>query len=270
MKKLHILIPAILLSVFMVTSCLSTTTVDGIAGNSRQQLLIFSPVMVEHSSQLSYEQVISEAKSKGTLNQNAAQVKRVQTIANRLIEQTKLFRSDAINWDWQINVITDKTINAWCLPGGRIVVYTGLLDTLKLTDSELAAVLGHEISHALREHSREQMSHQLITELGTNAITKLLRMDKTGQEIISLGADLILNLPFSRSQETEADNFGTELMARAGYNPYDATNLWTKMNTLTRSTTPEFLSTHPSNDSRISNLNYIAAKVYPLYEAVKK
>lgn len=270
MKKLFTIIPALILSALVATSCLSTTTESGVAGNNRQQLLIFSPYMVEASSRQSYEQTLAEAKAAGKLNTNAAQTKRVQSIANKLIAQTKVFRTDATTWQWQVNVITDKTINAWCLPGGRIVVYTGIIDTLKLTDSELAAVIGHEISHALREHSREQMSREMITEIGTFAISRILKMDKDSQEIINRGAELMVTLPFSRSQETEADNFGTELMARAGYNPYDAVNVWIKMDSLTKSTTPEILSTHPSNTTRITNINQVAAKVYPLYEAAKK
>lgn len=269
MKKLLKLIPALLMSAVLSVSCISTTTEAGLAGNNRSQLLIFSTEMVEESSKQSYEEVIAEAKAAGTLNKNAAQVKRVKTISNRLIAQAKVFRADSASWDWQVNVITDSTINAWCLPGGRIVVYTGIINTLSLTDEELAAVIGHEISHALREHSREQMSRQVVTELGMIAIKNILRVDETGGELIDLGADLLLTLPFSRSQETEADTYGTELMARAGYNPYAAANVWKKMNSLTTSITPEFLSTHPSNDSRITNLNQVAAKVYPLYEAAK-
>ncbi|WP_318676527.1 M48 family metallopeptidase [Treponema sp.] len=266
MKKILPLISTLIIFAFMAVSCLSTTTSGGEVGADRNQLMLISSETVELSSKQSYEQVLAEAKSKGVLNKNASTTKRVQTIANKIINETKVYRTDALSWNWQINVITDSEINAWCLPGGRIVVYTGIIDTLKLTDSELAAVLGHEISHALREHSREQLSRQTLTEIGAYAFSSIFNMNQSGSEFVSLCSELIITLPFSRSQETEADNMGTELMARAGYDPYDAVKVWQKMNKLTTNSTPEILSTHPSNESRIQNLNHVAAKVYPLYK----
>lgn len=269
MKKHFFLFPSLFFCLFLVVSCFTTTTTVDVVSSDRKQLMLFSEEAVEQSSKQSYEKVLAEAKAKGTLNKNPTTVKRVQTIANRLIAQTPEFRNDAANWKWQVNVITDSTINAWCLPGGRIVIYTGIIDSLKLTDSEIAAILGHEISHALREHSREQMSRQALTSLGVSAVATMLDLGETSSDIINLGAELILTLPFSRSQEMEADNYGTSLMARAGYNPYDAVNVWKKMNNLSSASTPELLSTHPSNNSRIENLNKVAAKVYPFYESTQ-
>lgn len=265
-KKILPLLSVIAVGIFLAVNCLSTTTEGGLVGADRNQLMLVPANTIELSAKQSYQQVLSEAKAAGKLNRNATVTKRVISIAQKLINETSAFRPDAVNWDWQVNVITDSTVNAWCLPGGRIVVYTGIIDALKLTDSELAAILGHEISHALREHSREQMSQQVLTSLGTMALARILDIDRSGVELVNICSELMLTLPFSRSHETEADNIGTELMARAGYDPYDAVNVWKKMSALSKNNPPEVLSTHPSNASRINNLNVTAEKVYPLYK----
>lgn len=258
------------LSIALLMGCISSTTNAGEVGANRKQMMLYTEEQMNQSAATQYAEVIAQAKAAGTLNRDAATYNRVQTIAKRLIEQTPAFRSDALNWEWEVNVISEATINAWCMPGGKIVVYTGIIDALKLTDGELAAVMGHEISHALKEHSREQASRQALTQLGLSAIASATDMSELGQTALALGAQYGLTLPFSRDNETESDNMGTELMARAGYDPYEAVNIWKKMNALTTTTQPEFMSTHPSNSSRITNLEKIAAKVYPLYEAAKK
>ena len=251
--------------------CLSTSTTS--AGNvnaDRQQLMLISEEEMTASANESYAQIIAEAKAQGVLNTNAAMTSRVQTVAKRLIAQTGAFREDALGWDWQVNVITDSTVNAWCMAGGKIVVYTGIIEYLNLTDAQLAAVMGHEISHALREHSREQVSRQALTNVGASALSSLAGFGTVGNTALALAAEYCLTLPFSRSHETEADNIGTELMARAGYDPHEAVTVWEKMSALTTASTPEIMSTHPSNESRIKNLTVISEKVYPLYqEAVK-
>ena len=129
--------------------------------------------------------------------------------------------------------------------------------------------MGHEISHALKEHSREQASREALTQLGISAISSVANIGDLGTAALALGAQYGLTLPFSRDNETEADNMGTELMARAGYDPNEAVNIWKKMDSLTNSSTPEFMSTHPSNSSRIANLQKIVKKVWPLYEEAK-
>ena len=225
---------------------------------------------MEQSAQQSYAQVLEEAAKTGTLNKNAATVKRVQGIADRLIAQTGTFRSDAPSWNWQVNVISDKTVNAWCMPGGKIVVYTGIIDTLKLTDGELAAVMGHEIAHALKEHSRERASQETLQNIGVVVASSTLGLKKEGTALLGLAAEYTIALPFSRKHETEADHMGTELMARAGYDPYEAVNIWKKMASLSSSQPPEILSTHPSHETRIKDLQKTAETVYPLYQAAKK
>ena len=272
MKKTLLALLASSLIAFSTMGCLSTssTTSAGSVGADRQQLMLFSEEDMETSANESYAQIIAEAKKAGTLNVNAATTNRVQTIAKRLIAQTGSFREDALKWDWQVNVITEDTVNAWCMAGGKIVVYTGIIEYLNLTDGELAAVMGHEISHALREHSREQASSNALTSVGTSVLSQLAGFGTVGTTAVQLAAEYCLTLPFSRKHETAADKVGTELMARAGYDPNEAVSIWKKMSALTTSSTPEILSTHPSNESRIKNLTEIAKKVYPLYEAANK
>ncbi len=246
------------------SSCMSSTSAGEI-GADRNQLLLISESEIEASAKQSYDQVIADAQAAGTLNKDAATVKRVQDVAKKLIAQTATFRSDAAGWNWEVNVITDKTVNAWCMPGGKIVVYTGIIDSLQLTDAQIAVVMGHEISHALREHSREQMSRATVTSIGASAISSIARLGETGNALLSVATEYLITLPFSRSQETEADNVGIELMSRAGYDPHEAVKVWEKMAALSSSSTPEIMSTHPSNESRIANLKVLAEKVYPLY-----
>lgn len=272
-KKLLPLLLASSLAIFSTTGCLSTssTTSAGNVGADRNQLMLFTEEEVTASAANYYTEVIDEAKQAGTLlADNNATTKRVRAIGNKLIAQTGAFREDAKNWKWEVNVIKEDTVNAWCMAGGKIVVYTGIIDALKLTDGELAAVMGHEISHALREHSREQASRSSLTQLGTSALSQIAGFGTLGTTAVELVAQYALTLPFSRSQETEADNIGTELMARAGYDPHEAVKVWEKMSALTQSSTPEILSTHPSNENRIKNLTVISEKVYPLYQESSK
>lgn len=275
MKKLKniftVLISSIImLSCFSCFSCFTTTTSAGNVGADRSQLMLVSEEEMEESANTSYAEVIAEAKKAGTLNVDKTVVARVNKVAKNLIAQTGTFREDALSWDWQINVITDETVNAWCMPGGKIVVYTGIIDSLSLTDAQLAAVLGHEIAHALREHSREQASSEAVKNAGLAVVSSVAGLSDTSSSLLSLATQYTITLPFSRKHETEADHIGTELMARAGYDPNEAVNVWEKMNSLGGTSIPEILSTHPSNDSRIKDLKVIVEKVYPLYEESKK
>ncbi len=243
----------------------TTTTKSGEVGADRKQLMTVSSEQMVQSANQSYAQIIAKAKSEGKLNKDAKTTARVKKIAENLIKQTPNFRADAVDWNWQVNVISESTVNAWCMAGGKIVVYTGIIDALKLTDAQLAAVIGHEISHALREHSREQVSRAKLKNVGTAAVSELFGLNSAEQTVVNLAAEA-LSLKYSRSQETEADNMGTELMARAGYDPNEAVKVWEKMSALSKSSTPEFMSTHPSHETRIENLKEISDKVYPLYQ----
>lgn len=270
LKNLFTKLLCALVLALSLTGCLSTSTDGSVAGGNRGQLLLVSEEQLNESARISYAQVLAEAKAQGKLNTSAATTARVKRIADRLIAQVGAFRTDATKWKWEVNVITDDTINAWCMPGGKIVVYTGIIQALNLTDGELAAVMGHEIAHALREHSREQASQELLRQLGVAAFADLTGMSDTGTVLVDVVTQCTISLPHSRTHETEADVYGTELMARAGYDPHEAVNIWKKMSALNARETPEILSTHPSNSSRISNLTQVAEKVYPLYLAAKK
>ena len=193
---------------------------------------------------------------------------RVQRIAQRLIPQTTAFRPDAAQWKWEVNVEQTDDVNAYCMPGGKIMVYTGLIQKLNATDGELAAVIGHEIAHALREHSRERI-HALMRSnslwQGSPWRQGRARERWNSQPIVASH----FSLPHSREQEAEADRIGLELMARAGYNPNDAVTLWNKMAKLGGGG-PEFLSTHPSSESRMHDLEKNIPRVMPLYQAAAK
>jgi predicted Zn-dependent protease len=179
-----------------------------------------------------------------------------------------VFRDDAPRWQWEVNVLTSTDVNAWCMPGGKIAVYTGLIEQLKITDDELAAVMGHEISHALREHARERMSRQAATGVGL-AVVEVL----TGVQLGDIGESLaqaVFVLPNSRENEQEADRIGVELAARAGYDPRAAVALWNKMQSLGGSQPPQWLSTHPSHESRVKDLQVYSQRVLPLYEKARR
>ncbi|CAN0512527.1 unnamed protein product, partial [Phaeothamnion confervicola] len=166
---------------------------------------------------------------KGQLDRDPGQAARVRAVAARLIPQTAAFRADAPGWQWEVHVISSNEVNAWCMPGGKIAVYTGILDGLRLTDDELAAVMGHEISHALREHGRERASQAMAQGLLINVVGAAAGLSGTTQDLSKFVLDLTFNLPNSRQDETEADRIGVELAARAGYDPRAAISLWQKM-----------------------------------------
>jgi Zn-dependent protease with chaperone function len=232
--------------------------------------MLVSSAEMEQGALQAYTQTVGEAKQKGALNQNAQQTARVRAVATKLIPQTAVFRPDATSWKWEVNVISSKEVNAWCMPGGKIAFYTGLIESLNMTDDEIAAVMGHEISHALREHGRERASQQLASQTVVGVGASLLGLGQTGADLGGLVANVTYNLPNSREQETEADRMGVELAARAGYDPRAAIVLWEKMGKLSQgSAPPALLSTHPSNEARIADLKVFAAKVVPLYEQAK-
>ena len=211
-------------------------------------------------------QQVQNARQQGKLNEDPALTARVRKIAQRLIPATSAFRPDAPGWKWEINTLKTNEMNAYAMPGGKIMVYSGLVDRLNLTDAELAAVIGHEISHALREHTRERVSQAYAQQL---ALTGLAIATGAGQGTLDLAntvAEVTFGLPHNRQQESEADIMGLELMARAGYDPNAAVNVWKKMMAADKSSPPEFLSTHPAPANRIAELDANVPKVLPLYQ----
>jgi len=188
----------------------------------------------------------------------------------RLINVTGAFRPDAPRWAWESNVITSNDVNAWCMPGGKIAVYTGLIEKVKPTDDELAAVMGHEIAHALREHGRERASQAAAQSIALSIGGALLGLGDNSVQLAQIITDVTFNLPNSREDEVEADRIGVELAARAGYDPHAAVTLWQKMGQVGGSAPPQFLSTHPSPQNRQKDLTAYAERVMPLYEAARK
>jgi predicted Zn-dependent protease len=273
MNKLLLIL--ITLAATQISGC-ATTTQSSASGVERKQFMMLSSEQVDSMSAQSYVATLKEASSKKTLNTNTTQLKRVRDISNRLIAHTSVFRADAKEWKWEVNVEQNDQVNAYCMPGGKIMVFTGLIDKLKATDDELAAVIGHEIAHALREHGRERMSIASAQQMGLMGLAILAGTSKSknaaaaGVQAAALGSNLFFALPNNREQEREADRMGLELSARAGFNPGAAISLWQKMGAQGGAKPPEFLSTHPSNESRIASLSSMVPSVMPLYEEAKK
>lgn len=247
---------AALTAVLCLSGCVQTTG-SSVAGVNRSQMMLVSSAEVNTEAAKAYDQVIAEAKAKHVLNTDKQLTQRVQRIADRLIAVAPSLRPDCKDWDWEVNVITENTLNAWCMPGGKIVVYSGLVKQLDLSDDEIAVVVGHEICHALREHSREQMSQQMVTN-GALTIANLLGVDSTITNIGSQVAQIGITLPFSRAHETEADELGLELCYRAGFDVDAAPELWQKMMAQSGGNSFDLLSTHPSDEKRIANLRNLA------------
>jgi len=271
-KPFSLIISAVLMA--YLSGC-ATTTQNSVSGVKRTQLLLLPESQVTSMSTQAYTQTLQDAEKKKTLNANKVQFERVRKISNRLIAQVGVFRPDATQWEWEINVENNDELNAYCMPGGKIMVYSGLMDKLKATDDELAAVIGHEIAHALREHGRERMSQAYVQQFGLQALGAVLSssagavVGNASMQAANMGSQLFFALPNGREQEREADRIGLELAARAGYNPDAAVTLWQKMEAQAGATPPEFLSTHPASASRIAELRALAPKVRPLYNAAK-
>jgi Zn-dependent protease with chaperone function len=253
----------------LLAAC-ARVTGPGAVGVERPQLLLVSSEQIRQVAEQSYGQVLEQARRQGALDRDPVQVRRIQLIVRRLIPQTAVFRDDAPAWDWEAHLLSAGEVNAWCMPGGKIAVYSGLIERLGPTDDELAAVLGHEIAHALREHSRERLSLAIAQSLALTVVGTVADVPKTALDLAPLLLDVTLNLPYSRAQEREADRLGVELAARAAYDPGAAIVLWEKVRRLDGGRPPKFLSTHPSPEDRIEDLRAAAEKVMPLYRAAKE
>jgi predicted Zn-dependent protease len=224
---------------------------------------------VERSAGLQYGQMLQEANGKKALApNNNSQLIRLRAIAAKLIPYTLEWNPRAKDWKWEVNLIGSNQINAFCMPGGKIAFYNGILEQLKLTDDEVAMVMGHEVAHALREHARERMGKSAATNLGASVFSQLFGLGAVGQTVTNYGAQL-LTLEFSREDESEADLVGMELAARAGYNPRAGVSLWQKMGAANNGAPPQWLSTHPSGSTRIADIERNLPKVLPLYERAR-
>ncbi|WP_435979128.1 M48 family metallopeptidase [Psychrobacter sp. DM4] len=257
------------LSGLALTGCTSTTN-SGAVGVDRQQLLLVSNEQVLQMSAQSYAKTLQDAKKARVLDTNRAQLNRLKNISNRLISQVGVYRPDAAKWNWEVHTIKSNQLNAFVMPGGKIMFYSGIIDRLNLTDDEIAAIMGHEISHALREHSRERLSRQYATQTGIGVAASIFGLSQGQAQIANVAGDLGLSRPHSRTQESEADQIGLELMARAGYNPQAAITLWQKMQRASQGEPPQFLSTHPTSGNRIAEIQSLLPRVMPLYQKSRR
>ncbi|MBC7380502.1 MAG: M48 family metallopeptidase [Burkholderiaceae bacterium] len=230
---------------------------------------------LETAANQQYAQMMVEARSKGALAPDGfAQLVRLRAIASRLIPLAPRWNDRARQWKWEVNLIGSKQVNAFCMPGGKIAFYTGILDQLKLSDDEAAMVMGHEMAHALREHARSRIAKTQATGMGLSLGAKLLGLGDLGNAAANVGTQLI-SLKFSREDETEADLVGLELAARAGYRPDASVSLWKKMAAASGGsgsggTALSFLGTHPSSPDRIAQLQANVPKVQGLYEQARR
>ena len=263
----------LLIFLVLISGCV-TTTLKTESDVSRMQFLLLPEFLAINMAEDSYREEIKKAEKNNKLNTNKKELDKVKRIAYKLIDNVSIFREDAVDWNWEINIQESEEVNAYCMPGGKIMVLTGILKKTDATEDEIAAILGHEISHALREHGRERMSTALVQHVGVLGFAAYIAnrgrtVGRTTSNVaiqaVALGTTLFFALPNGREQEREADKMGIELSARAGFNPMAAVSLWRKMGEISKSKVPEFLSTHPSNDNRISDLTAHAKKLNKLF-----
>jgi predicted Zn-dependent protease len=225
---------------------------------------------IERAATTQYGQLKREAAAKGLLAaDNHTQLIRLRAIADRLIPLANGWNKRAAQWRWEVILIHKKDLNAFCMPGGKIAFFTGILSKLQLTDEEVGMIMGHEMAHALREHARERMGKTAATRLGAGLLSSLLGLGSLGDAALNVGANL-LTLKFSREDESEADLVGLDLAARAGYDPHAGVSLWQKMMKAAEGAPPEFISTHPAGPTRVREIEQVLPKVRPLYEAAGK
>lgn len=225
---------------------------------------------LEDAARLQYQDILNQAREKKALApDDYPQLVRLRQIARRLIPYTTAWNDRASDWQWEINLIGSREVNAFCMPGGKIVFYTGILSRLELSEDETAMVMGHEMAHALREHARARLAKTQATSWGLSIGAQLLGLGNLGNLAADLGAQL-LSLKFSREDETEADLVGLELAARGAFNPNAGVSLWQKMLAQNGSGGPAFLSTHPSGPNRIKELQSNVPRVLGLYQAARK
>lgn len=256
----------------LLTACQAVNTTSGGAVGVERKQYMFSMLSTQEVNQMyaqSYQQTLGEASNKGALDKSSANAKRLRVVADRLIKQAPLFRPDSAQWQWEVNLIKSPELNANCGPGGKIIFYSGIIEKLQLTDDEIAAIMGHEMAHALREHSREAMSKAYGVEMAKQGAGALLGLGSDSLALADAAVQYGMMLPNSRGNENEADLIGLELAARGGYNPNAAVSLWQKMAKASEGAPPEFMSTHPSSSSRITALQAAIPKVMPLYQQAR-
>jgi predicted Zn-dependent protease len=264
----RLLLPLALAGLPMAASAQAREGVD--VGKNSVFTKLVPAETVERSAGQQYALMLQQADGKHALAPvDNAQLKRLRGIAQRLIPFAIPWNERARQWQWEVNLIGSTQINAFCMPGGKIAFYSGILKSLQLTDDEVAMVMGHEIAHALREHARERMGKNAATGMGATLLSQVLGLGQIGQTVTNYGAQL-LTLEFSRSDESEADLVGMELAARAGFDPRAGVTLWQKMGAANKGAPPQWLSTHPAGSTRIADIEANLPKVMPLYLRAKQ
>jgi predicted Zn-dependent protease len=240
---------------------------DGVDVGSQSAMARLVPAeQVEQAATQQYAQLLREARNKNALGPDShPQVQRLRAIAQRLIPYCEPWNARSRQWKWEVNLIGSKELNAFCMPGGKIAFFYGILDQLRLSDDEVAMIMGHEMAHALREHARERLGKTTATRVGAGVLSALLGLGSLGDAALNMGGQL-LTLKFSRDDESEADLVGLDIAARGGYDPRAAVTLWQKMMNASKGAPPQFLSTHPAGDTRIRDIQATLPKVQPLYE----
>ena len=261
-----------LISLAAAAAVLAGCSANPITG--RSQLLIVPERMAMSESATAYAQMMGQLGEKKQIETGTARAQKVQEITDRLVAQAIKLRPDSASWKWEVQVINDpKTVNAWCMAGGKMAIYTGMWETLKATDEEIAMVMGHEIAHALANHTQERMSvamtSQIVAQGAAIAISSRESTRGLAMTGTQLAAALAVQLPNSRTSESEADDIGLQIAARAGFNPQAAVTLWEKMGKVGGGGPPQFLSTHPAPENRAARLRELGGQVQPHYEAAR-
>jgi len=249
------------------------TVTDGIAVPQRSRVAgLASSEALEKQGSLQYRQLLEQASAKRALvPADHPQRQRLIQIAQRLLPHTRRFSPRAAEWRWEVNLIAANTINAFVMPGGKVVFFTGIIDRLKLSDDEIAMIMGHEMAHALLEHGRERVGQERVAQaatIGASVLSQVLGFGDLGG-VIAQGTSKLTLLSFNRGDETDADLVGMDIAARAGYDPRAAVSLWEKMSAASKGEPPQFLSTHPAHGTRIDTLKGALPKVMPLYERAR-
>ena len=289
MKRFYFIFTGFLCCVLLLSGC-ETSTMGGATDVTRKQLLVVSTEQVNEMGTQAYNELLEMARATNTLNTHEPTTRRVRAVADRLIERAMVFRPEAREWGWQVNVVQSDEPKAYCLPGGKILIYSGLITRIHPSDDELAAVIGHEMAHALREHTREELSQKRAGGMARSAAGILIealsqsfgdatgyrKVAETGHSVLSELSDVtkqLTLLSYSRVMEEEADVLGMELMARAGYNPNAAIMFWKKMGglraagTARQSDQDAHWSSHPSDQRRIAVMEQHLRTLEPIYVA---
>ncbi len=256
----------LLTSLTLLLPACATNPVTG-----RSQLMLVSESAAISASRQAYVEMLTPARKEGRIDSDPRTKRRVQAITQRVVAQAVRYRPETADWDWEMSVIDEPdTINAFAMAGGKMAIYTGIIDQLELTDDELAQIIGHEIAHALSAHSAEKMSVALASNIALATFAATGERSDVALTGAALAAIIAVQLPNSRQMEAEADRIGIELAARAGYHPDAAASLWSKMAAKASTRQPVFLSTHPAPQSRQRDLAALASQMQPLYEQARR